>query len=74
MFCYSFKHKTSSVLGSVLKKDLTNSMSSGLAAVVKQRHVSQTVAVVHVATTLQDLKHKTQKTVSAEGLWTTGPA
>lgn len=37
---------------------LTHSMSSGLTAVVKQRHVSQTVAVVHVAATLQDLRQR----------------
>lgn len=38
--------------------DLTDSVSSGLAAVVKQRHVSQTVAVVDVAAALQDLKER----------------
>lgn len=31
-------------------------MRSSLTAVVKQRHVSQTVAVVDMATTLQDLR------------------
>ena len=36
-------------------------MSSGLAAVVQQRHVGQTVAVVHVAAALQDLRQETQR-------------
>lgn len=40
---------------------LTDSVSSGLTAVVKQRHVGQTVAVVHMATTLQDLRQRQTK-------------
>lgn len=43
-------------MGSSRAKFLTDSVSSGLAAVVKQRHVSQTVAVVDVAAALQDLR------------------
>lgn len=42
---------------------LTDSMSSGLAAVVKQRHVGQTVTVVHVATALQDLRNTDMEAV-----------
>lgn len=37
-------------------------MSSGLTAVVQQRHVGQTVAVVHVAAALQDLRRETHST------------
>lgn len=38
-----------------VEESLTDSMSSGLTAVVKQRHVGQTVSVVHMATAFQNL-------------------
>lgn len=40
---------------------LTDSVSSGLAAVVKQRHVRQAVAVVDVAAALQDLSGQMER-------------
>lgn len=45
-------------LTKTMKKSLTDSMSSSFTAVVKQRHVGQTVAVVHVTTSFQDLRDK----------------
>lgn len=47
--------------GSLSVKFLTDSVSSSLAAVVKERHVSQTITVVYVATTLQDLRERKQQ-------------
>lgn len=44
--------------GSMPVKYLTNSMRPGLTAVVKERHVSQTVTVIYVAAALQDLRHR----------------
>lgn len=44
-----------------IKRYLTDSVRSGLAAVVKQGHVGQAVAVVHMATALQDLRRETRE-------------
>lgn len=50
---------------------LTHAVGAGLAAVVKQRHVGQTVAVVDVATTLQDLRRSRE---TGEADRRTGPS
>lgn len=41
-------------------------MCTSLAAVMKQRHVGQTVTVVHMATALQDLRQKQRETETAQ--------
>lgn len=44
-----------------MKENLTDAMGSSLAAVVQECHVRQSITIVHMATTLQDLAKDPQQ-------------